>query len=117
MTEEKSSPTVDINYIKAAGYREISCDGILGGPTPSEKMWLAFYSERLPIPKLMRHSLQPGGGPDEWALDPKSPPVVLESRTGVVRNVEVGLYMSIDTAEQLRDWLTENIIRMKEVKR
>ncbi|MDV4183394.1 hypothetical protein R1521_33430 [Rhizobium brockwellii] len=117
MTEETPSPTVDINYIKAAGYREISCDGMLGGPTPSEKMWLGFYSERLPIPKLMRHSLQPGTGPDEWALDQDALPVVLESRSGIVRNVEVGLYMSIDTAEQLRDWLTVNINRMKEVKR
>jgi len=50
MAEEASDRTVDINYIKSADFREVACDGVIGGPTPNQKLWVAFYTERLPCP-------------------------------------------------------------------
>jgi hypothetical protein len=114
MTDDNASPTIDINYIKSELYREVSCDGMMGGPTPSEKIWLGFYSERLPVPRVVRHGLMPGAAEGQWSLDPTSEPVVVEGKSGLIRNLEVGLYMSIDTAEQLRDWLVENLEKFKE---
>jgi len=117
MTDENVSSTVDINYIKSQLYREVPCDGMMGGPTPSEKIWLGFYSERLPIPRVMRHGLVEGGAEGQWSLDPSSEPVMIEGKSGVIRNLEVGLYMSIDTAEQLRNWLVENLDKFKEARK
>lgn len=108
-----SHPTVDINYIKSHDFREVACDGVVGGPTPNGKLWLSFYTERLPLPRVVRYALIPGGQAGEFSVDTSNPGVPLESRGGIVRNVELGLYLSVETAEHLRDWLERHIKEIK----
>jgi hypothetical protein len=109
MDEEALPTTVDINYIKSSDFREIACDGAIGGPTPRGKLWLAFYTERLPLPRIVRHELKQASESGELTIDPNKPGAVIEGRVGVVRNVEFGLYLSIPTARELYDWLGSQI--------
>jgi hypothetical protein len=108
MTDERPN-TVDINYIKSSRFIEISCDGAIGGPTPKGKLWLAFYTERLPLPRVVRHELKVG--PDGVEPDPDKA-VLMDGREGVVRNVEVGVYLTAQTAADLRDWLNEQLKKL-----
>jgi hypothetical protein len=100
---------IKINYVKTCDFREVACDGVLGGPTPQGKIWLSFYTERFPIPKVVEHSLVRGEGEGEFSIGGN--PVVIESREGVIRNMEFGVYMSLAAAEQLRDWLIQQLPR------
>lgn len=103
-----TAKTVDLNYIKSQTFKEISCDGIVGGPTPHNKIWLSFYTERFPLPRIVRHAIVESA-PGEYAIDPAVEPQQLEGKSGIIRNVECGVYMSIETATELRDWLDRQI--------
>jgi hypothetical protein len=108
MAETKDQKTIDINYIKSNDYREVACDGAIGGATPSEKLWVAFYTERLPLPRIARHELISTSSSD-MRVDPDKPPLVLDGRAGIVRNVEFGLYLTRDAARTLHAWLGSQI--------
>jgi hypothetical protein len=114
--EEDSRKTIIINYVKSFVYREIACDGALGGPTPQKKLWVAFYTERYPLPKEVEQSLIKTAVPHEFELDNSVPPVVIDSKKGLVRNVEFGVYLSLDSAERLYTWLGANIESLKAIK-
>jgi hypothetical protein len=105
MPEEDTQSTVDINYLKSVAYREVACDGAIGSLTPKGKLWLAFYTERLPLPRIVRHELISSTEPQELRIDPDKPGVTIDGRAGVVRNVEFGLYLSVSTARKLHEWL------------
>lgn len=108
MTDERR---VDINYIKSESYREVACDGILGGPTPNGKLWLGFYTERFPLPRVMRHVVR---SLDGGAVELEVPGEKIEGRDGIIRNVEFGIYMSVTEAAELRRWLAEELGNMEE---
>lgn len=113
MTEEPSTPTIDVHYLKSDIYREASCDGAVGGQTPTNKLWIGFYSERLPIPRVVRHQLQRTDKEGEFQIDPNAPPVPVEARTGIVRNLEFGLYLTPKAAATLHEWLGAQLESMK----
>lgn len=113
MTEETPAPTIDVNYIKSAQYREVSCDGAVGGPTPGNKLWVGFYTERLPIPRVVQHTLKSSGSSGEFQIDTDVPPVPLDSRSGIIRNMEFGLYLTQDTAAELHAWLGRHLAGLR----
>ena len=40
MAEEPTSAgTIVINYLKSSGFREVACDGVMGGPNPRGSLW------------------------------------------------------------------------------
>lgn len=107
-----SQETVDLNYIKSQTFREVACDGFVGGLTPNEKIWAAFYTERYPLPRIVRYAIVETETPGEFKIDQSVPPVQVDGRSGIVRNVEFGVYLSLQTAIELRDWLNEHIARL-----
>lgn len=114
MPDENSAgapQSLTINYLKSSDFREVACDGVLGGPTPTGNLWLAFYTERFPLPRIVRHKLKSIEG--AYAIDDEVPAEPVESREGIIRNVEFGLYMSVATAEQLHAWLGRTIESLK----
>lgn len=114
MSEDKPADrTLTINYIKSNAFREVACDGALGGPTPNGKLWLAFYTERFPLPRVVRHALSPTDQPDTFMIDGDAPGESLEGREGMIRNVEFGVYMNLQTAEHLHSWLSKHIELLK----
>lgn len=104
-----------INYLKANDYREIACDGALGGPTPDGSLiWIALYSERNAFPRIVEVPVVRDGQSQEFTLD-ESHPKVIEGRDGLIRNLEVGAYLSIQAAERLHAWLGTNLANLKRV--
>jgi hypothetical protein len=116
-SQAQGVPTnITIHYDKVASYREVACDGALGGPTPQQKLWLAFYTERFPLPRIVEQSLQKAPLPDTFQIDETIPANVLDSKTGIIRNVEFGVYLSLDSAERLYTWLGAQIENLKTLK-
>jgi hypothetical protein len=111
--ESAAPSSLTINYLKSFEFREIACDGAVGGPTPQGKLWLAFYTERFPLPRIVRHKLKRAETEGTMMFDTDAPAEPVEAREGIIRNVEFGLYMSIDTAELLHDWLGRNIAALR----
>ena len=102
--------TIAVNYLKSNDFREVACDGALGGLTPQGKLWVAFYAERFPMPRIVEHDIitESGQAPDEVTIDMNSGRVI-ESRSGIVRHVEFGVYLTIESAKTLHDWLGKQI--------
>lgn len=113
MADQEPMSTIDINYIKSNEYREVACDGAIGSATPTGKLWVAFYTERLPLPRIVRHEMLSSPDSTELRIDPNKPGTPLEGRVGLIRNVEFGLYLSEATASKLHEWLGSQIESMK----
>lgn len=105
------SVKLSFNYIKGPGYREIPCDGAIGGLAPQGKLWMAFYAERYPLPRIVAYDVPAPteGQPKVTLNESASTPSYIESREGIIRHVEFCAYLDIDGAERLRDWLTQKI--------
>jgi len=97
-----------IEYIKSNQFRVVHADGAYGGPGPGLGIFLAFYSERLPIVKVVEHEVTPEGrlGPE---IKEKR-----QSKEGVIREVEVGIALSVDVAKALALWLQEKIHQVED---
>jgi hypothetical protein len=81
---DSEAPTVDIHYLKTSGFREVACDGALGGPTPHGKLWLAFYTERFPLPRVMRQKLMPSDSSDDGMTLDAAGPATVEVRSSLI---------------------------------
>jgi hypothetical protein len=101
-------PRVKFHYVKSASYREAACDGAIGGVTPRTKIWIAFFAERYPLPRMVEYEGQPTAS-SAVRVDETASPVSVETRQGIVRNVEFGTYLDIETARRIHAWLGDRI--------
>ena len=92
---------VDYHFIKAADFRVVHADGVWGGATPSRNIAIVFFSERLPLPTTVQHQINEGGVIGDE--------VDRQSKTGIVREVEVEVIMNKATAIGIRGWLKRYI--------
>lgn len=107
------APVIRFHYIKSSAYRVVHADGVVGGATPSGLFHVSFFSERLPIPTSVDHAaVDLGGGRMRLGEE-----IATEGKKGVVREVEVGVTMTIDMAKVLRDWLDDSIRRFETARR
>ena len=95
---------VTIDYLKGNFFQVVYADGVWGGLAPrSGNIQMNFWSERSAIPQRLVHRV---------TGDQKFGPEIEEKRvlrSDLVREVGVGVVMSVDTAVSLRDWLTQRI--------
>ncbi|MEO6961293.1 MAG: hypothetical protein ABIY90_04955 [Puia sp.] len=79
-------------------YKEIHVDGAFGGITPRGLINLSFFAERAPIPKSSEFVLNDGRVGDfiENSID---------SKKGILREFEVGIYMSLEVVKSLIEML------------
>lgn len=103
-TKSKPDQKVRFFYIKSSQFRVIHVDGVIGAPTPNGFLHFGVYSERAAFPQSSEHTLSPEGR--------LSPPTSEEGKRGIVRELDTDLIMNIETATELRDFLTEQIDRM-----
>jgi hypothetical protein len=97
-------PTVvPFHYIKGNFFRVIHTDGAVGNVTPSGLIFVGLYSERSAIPQMMVHDITPTGQVGSEHADERV------SKSGIVREVEVGATMSVETATSIVAWLQEKI--------
>jgi hypothetical protein len=84
----------------SSNFREIHVDGAYGGITPRGYINLNFYAERFPIPKSTIYNIQ------ENKLAEK---IGEESKEGVMREYEFGVYLDFDTATDIYNFLGQKI--------
>ncbi len=105
-------PTVvPFHYIKSGFFRVLHTDGIIGSVTPNGLIFLGLYSERAAIPQTMVHEITESGRvgaehPDERV-----------GKKGIVREVEVGATMSVETATSVIAWLQEKVDLIQKMRR
>lgn len=101
--EPKASDQIAFHYLKSNHFRVVHADGVWGGLTGDQRLHMAIWSERPAIPTLMVFEVTSNGQIGPEIKDRR------ESREGVVREVEVDVVMSLDTARSLNDWLKKSI--------
>jgi hypothetical protein len=84
-------------------YKEMHVDGAFGGITPRGFINLSFYAERAPIPKSTEFEITESGTVGKQIAH--SP----DSKTGILREFEMGIYMDLNAAKSLLDFLTARV--------
>ncbi|SRR6266404_1977183 len=101
--DPRAQGEIEFNYEKSQLFRVVHVDGVVGGFSPSSNLLhVSVFSERTPIPKKMVFAVSRGVLGEE-KIERR------EVRTGVFREVEADLVMSIETVVVLRNWLTSKI--------
>lgn len=95
-TDDSTNSTFVVDLIKSNYYRVIHADGVAGSETPSGMIHLDFSNEREAIPRRITYTFD---AKDEL-LDAQP-----ESDSDFVREVEIAVVMSRDTAILVRDQL------------
>jgi hypothetical protein len=102
--ETKSLPeTVNFDYIKSSQFRVVHSDGAFFALTTQGGLTISFFSERQPIPRRVVHKVNPDGTLGDEVKDQR---VV---RDAVIRDTEVAITMTMDTAKRVKDRLNEII--------
>jgi len=101
MENDDKLKEVLINYCKTPSYRVYFADGIFGGLTPKDELFMEFYVERLPTPDQMTYSVKEDGTLGD--------PVSSQGKTGLQRELQCGLVMNMDTVIAFRNWLNRKI--------
>ena len=97
-TNDSMNSKFVVDLIKSNYFRVIHADGVLGSVTPSGMIHLDFSSEREAIPRRITYTFDEKG----QLLDAQP-----ESRSDFVREVEIAVVMSRETAVFVRDRLNE----------
>ena len=97
--EESSQANIEIFYDKNPLYRTIYTDGLIGGITPANAVCLSFYATRNPIPKSTLNEINSNGTVNP--IGQKSE----DSKFGIMREIEIGVYMNKETARDIYEFL------------
>jgi hypothetical protein len=101
---DETGKTLTFHYIKAPAYQEVHFHGAFGGIVPSgDRISLALFSERAPIPQESVHPLKEDGTLGEEIDE------LRVSKEDVVRTVNAVVYMDLTQAVVIRNWLDEKI--------
>lgn len=102
MSKKKdSNGTIELHYLKTKNYRTYYFDGLYGGITPNGKnIYMDIFLERNSTPQIMKHEV----------IDGTIGKIISKNgKDGIIREVECGLIMDIETARKLRNWLDAKI--------
>ena len=105
-TDRRNPPEeLRVHMIKDPAFREIHADGAFGSVTPRGYIHFVLYAERAPIPREIVYEVDDDGFTEI--------PELRVSREGIIRELQVGAYLSIDAAEALSEWLRERVAEAK----
>lgn len=107
MANNKPKEKVTFHYIKSNGFRAVHADGVWGGVTPRGYITMSFFSERAPIPQSLTH---------EVVQNKLGVETDIESKTGIVREVEIEVLVDLPMAKSLIPWLQEKINFLENIK-
>lgn len=99
--EGKKVETVTFKYAKANDYRVIAANGVYGGPLPSGEIKADFFVEFVETPGVERFEVK-----DKrlGALIDRVP-----SKGTWIRELQIGLLLSRNTAKSIGEWLLEKV--------
>jgi hypothetical protein len=101
--EETKLDQITFHNKISPNFRELHVDGAYGGITPRGFLNLNFYAERRPIPKSSDFKIISESKVGDKIRDSD------DSKTGILREYEFGIYMDVRTAKQLVKFLTSRI--------
>jgi hypothetical protein len=109
MSEETKNPsTISFDYIKANNFRIVHVDGAFMAGAP-QGLTISLYSERQPIPRRVVHKIGSNNQLGEEIVEQRL------VRDALIRDVEVSLALSIETAKNIHDTLGNIIKQYEEV--
>jgi hypothetical protein len=94
---------IKFHYLKGNLFRIVHVDGALGGLTPSLDLFIRLYHQRAPIPQVTVQKMNENGQLGDEIMEER------ETKEGIIREVEIGLIMNVQTAKQLQKWLADKI--------
>jgi hypothetical protein len=107
--EAQPDRRVRFDYIKSGSFRVIHADGVVGGLTPRLDIHIDFWSERFPIPQQVAYALNQDGTLGEEVKEER------KTRDSIVREVEAGVVMDLESVRAFRDWLNDRIAEVERI--
>ena len=99
---------IAFRYIKNHNYRVVHADGVIGGPSPSGDIHMAFFSQRKPIPRKVVYEITSDGlGPE--LVDQR------ESESDIIREFDTDVVMNLNVAKELIEWLQKHVSEVEKV--
>jgi hypothetical protein len=107
--KEKNEKAKEITFhqIKSNEYKTVYASGAIGGITVNSLININFFSERPPIPNELTYEIN-----DKGQLGKEIGRI---SKKGIVRDIQVGVFMDISGAKSLIEWLNEQIIKVEKL--
>jgi hypothetical protein len=116
MNQDTSAPTtakIEFHYLKSPDYREVACHGVIGGNTPQGKIWMSFFAERPPIPRVVQFDVPSVPGATVVQFDEgAATPTHVETRNGLIRHIEISTYMDVEIATRVHKWLGDRLAEL-----
>lgn len=106
--DKKTPKSVTFIYQKTPNYHAYNVDGVFGGLSPKDKIFIEFFSEKFATPTVEKHDLLENGTLGKITEK--------EQEKGIIREIEMGVYLDIPTAISLANWLNQRIEQFKELK-
>lgn len=107
---ELEDKKIRIEYMKSNLFRVVHADGAFGGTSPRLQLFMTFYSERFPIPKVLTYQPTSTGAPGHEVMEER------ESKEGIIREVEVGVLLDLPAAKTFAVWLNEKIAELEKTR-
>jgi len=107
---EAPSDKLRIEYVKSNFFRVVRADGAIGGTSPRLELFVTFYNERFPIPKVLVYNTTPDGAPADEVRSER------ESKEGVIREAEIGITMDLPTAKSFAVWINEKVAELEKTR-
>ncbi len=107
-TDKNEHTSVTIYNKISNNFRELHIDGAYGGITPKGQFNINFYAERLSIPKSTIYNIKE----NNFIKISDSE----DSKNGIIREFETGIYMTVETAKEIYEWLGEQISNLEKNK-
>lgn len=93
----------------SSNFRQLHVDGAWGGVTPRGQINLNFYAERTPIPKSTDFEITDGGTVGNVLGHSE------DSKQGFLREFEVGIYMDLNAAKSLAQFLNGKVAELEKL--
>lgn len=93
---------VETHYIKNHDFKTVEGSGIFGGLTNNGQININFFTDRAPIPKKIVLEVDPSSGKIIREVE-------RESKEGIIREVQFGVLLNIESAKNIVEWLNQKI--------
>lgn len=109
--EKDNVGTIEFHNKISPNFRSIHADGAYGGITSKGLINLNFFAERFAIPKSTIFEIDPesNGGIGAKIKDSH------DSKTGIVRDYEVGIFLDLETTKKIRNLLDIKISELENI--
>lgn len=99
----EEEPRIVFEYLKSSHFRVIRADGAIGSITPRGFIHFALYSDRPAIPRKIVNTINPDGTLGSEVEEERV------CREGIVREMDVDVFMTVDTADSFANWLKDKV--------